>query len=175
MLNELIVCKTFLLKNKESEDKKDLSLPIIHYGMFLRVFLIRCWCGKTFFSQDRQPLVFALNFGLEEHQLSEFKGQWVVTWTIWFDESGITRNKTVKSCRCRNQSSMFSFCVMHEISASWLWKKYEYSVLSWSRFWENSIRSKFWPERCRVPYFYNTLIQSRGICGEVSFRNITVW
>ena len=143
--------------------------------MLLRVFLIRCWCGKTFFSQDRQPLVFALNFGLEEHQLSEFKGQWVVTCTIWFDESGITRNKTVKPCRCRNQSSMFSFCVMLETSASCLWKKDEYSVLFWAHFWENSIRSKFWPERCRIPYFYNKLIQSRRICGEVSFLIITVW
>ena len=122
MRNELIVCNTFLLKNKDSEDKKDLSLPIIHYGMFLRVFLIRCWCGKTFFSQDRQPLVFALNFDLEEHQLSEFKGQWVVTCTIWFDESGITQNKTAKPCCCRNQSSMF-ISQLHEISASWVWKK----------------------------------------------------
>ena len=116
MRNESIVCNTFLLKNEDSQDKEDLFLPIIHYEMLLRVFLIRCWCGKTFFSQDRQPLVFALNFGLEEHQLSEFKGQWVVTCTIWFDESGITRNKTVKPCRCRNQSNVQFLCHARDIS-----------------------------------------------------------
>ena len=119
----------FLLKNNDSENKKDLFLPIIHYEMFLRVFLIRCWCGKTFFSQDRRPLVFALNFCLEEHQLSEFKGQWVVTGTIWFDESGITRNKTVKFFRCRNQSSMFSLCHTRDISFPALKKRWIFCAI----------------------------------------------
>ena len=117
MRNELIVCNTFLLKNKDSEGKKDLSLPIIHYEMLLRVFLIRCWCGKTFFSQDRQPLVFALNFGLEEHQLSEFKGQWVVTCTIWFDESGITRNKRLRIAvvEIKVVCSVFVSCTRYQL------------------------------------------------------------
>ena len=52
---------------EESNDKNTFFLPIIHYEMFLQVFLIRSWCCETFFSQDRQPLVFALNFCLEEH------------------------------------------------------------------------------------------------------------